>query len=278
MRVVADLNEGHITREDTLLGRLPLHIQALADSGPTEHFRDRGSACRTVDGEPLGRTELRRVGGLTLPIERSPRSTAVAVCIEVRDQLARVRQILLRLEVCHRPEQALELSSCQHEDLAPRYCLDIGGARGIRHQRDLAEELTAAVAHVLLDVAPGHLVNHRLAEFEDEELLATFVALLDDVLIRLVCTDLKNIGKTGDLLILHHLQQFRCAEVVLPPLPLLQLQPDAQIHEVLPPQLPTDTLGALCLQSVWPEHAVEDLTLVDDIAWLLDPHRLVPLS
>mmetsp|Transcript_76795 Transcript_76795/g.235025 ORF Transcript_76795/g.235025 Transcript_76795/m.235025 type:complete len:448 (+) Transcript_76795:1292-2635(+) len=273
--VVADLHEGHVPRQDALLGGLALDVQALAHGPAAQHLRDGSLAARPVHREPLRgavRLGVRREAVLG---ERARGPAAVAVGVEVGDELPRIGEVLLCLQVRHATEEALELRPREHQHLALLHSPDGGRPRGILDQRLLAEQLPAVVMEALLLVLPLGLERDGLAVLQDEELLAALVALPDDVVALLVRPHLHNVRELGDLLVLHHLQELGAPEVILAAVPLRNLQADAEVDKVIPAQLATDALLAARPERVRSRRAEQDLRLVDDRAGLAHSHQAV---
>mmetsp|Transcript_62740 Transcript_62740/g.178182 ORF Transcript_62740/g.178182 Transcript_62740/m.178182 type:complete len:428 (+) Transcript_62740:818-2101(+) len=274
--VVADLDKGHETREVALLCRLPLDVEPLANSIAAEHPGDGIAARGPIDDKPLGLAVLGRVRGELVELDAAGRPTSISAVVEICDELARVRQVLLGMQLADGAEEPLEGAPRQREHGAGGLRRDVCHPRRVLDQRELPEELAAVVDGVGLHVVLAHpLPDPGLALLQDVELLALFV-LRDDVRAGFVCAHLEHVREFGNLLGLHHLQELGALEVVLPHLALVEPVAHGEVHEVLAPEFAGDAVLAR-EERVAAGHAVEDLALVDDRAPILGVDEAVAL-
>ena len=107
--VVRDLEEGDEAAQPVLLRRLALDVEPLANADAPKHLGDRVARARAVDGKPL--RGVGQVAGQSLVEERARRAARVALLVEVGDELARVGEVLLLLQLDQWPEPRLEVGA-----------------------------------------------------------------------------------------------------------------------------------------------------------------------
>mmetsp|Transcript_128337 Transcript_128337/g.348354 ORF Transcript_128337/g.348354 Transcript_128337/m.348354 type:complete len:591 (+) Transcript_128337:274-2046(+) len=261
--VVADLHEGDKAGEDALLRGLPLDVEPLADGDAAQHERDGRRAGGPVDSEPC-RLALRLQVRLLPPpeLQRAVRAAGIALVVEVRDELPRVRQVLGLLHLLHGPEEPLELPPRQNHHLQLRDGSYGRPALLILDQRDLAEDAALLVPHDLLLLAGCVADRHGLSFGHDEELVAVLV-LPDDLVAWVVGPRLQHVRELRDRLGLHHLHQLALLQEQLALLALPVLETDAYVDAVLAPQLPKRA-HAVRLHRPPPRHPPQDGELVHD--------------